>query len=360
MKTIKLRFLFATVLLCSIALSSCNLQEYDIQVPERVYGRLNVLQKDLAFEAQEGSLLFEYQVTGTREQVKLETKIANNRYHSVLQYRNDGLRWIDASFFDIDLQEVIDKKNMNIIIEKHAKTLKKKLDVKTVNRIADILEGIPEMLYNELGQKEYNNESTLSVFYHLAAFNTVRRSYEKRWSGDCQCGVNSSYLGNESLFFCAEDIMVSADWLYNFIAEKSAIKRSEGHQFNPKSLLKYLEKESGRLVSVSAAEKLLRDELSYFWKNINAKEKQQISNKNFTLPMVPTVMTRSEYDGWPIDPECWLYGVSSGGDCGCCSNYSGPCWECNLICLWHDLECFECNPTWLCGTKCQPGCPNFE
>ena len=357
MKTFKEIFLLVSALLCCIVLESCNMQDYDIQVPERVFGRLNILQKDLTIDVKErSSLSFEYQVTGAREQVKLETKIANNRYYSALLYKSEESGWMEASVIDIDFQEVIDKKNMNIIVEKHAKTLKKKFDVKTVNRIADILEGLPELLYNELGRKEYNNESSLSVFYHLAAFNTARRAYERRWSGDCQCELNQSYFNGESPFYCAEDVMVSADWAYEFISEKSTVKRSEGYHFDPKKILKYLNNESGKLISVSKIDKLLREELDYFWRNINAKEKQQINNKNFTLAMVPMVITRSEYNGWPIDPECWLYGVHGGGDCGCCGNYEGACWWCELLCYIHDHTCETCEPSWYCLSGCFP-CP---
>ena len=61
---------------------------------------------------------------------------------------------------------------MNDIVEKHAETLKKKLDIAIINRVGNILEGLPEILYKKLGRNEYNNELTLSIFYHLAAFNT--------------------------------------------------------------------------------------------------------------------------------------------------------------------------------------------
>jgi len=361
METVKLKFLFVSALLCCIVLGSCNMQDYDIQIPERVFGRLNILQKDLTLDVKErGSLSFEYQVTGTREQIKLETKIANNRYHSVLSYRSDESGWIDASVFDIDLQEVIDKKNMNIIIEKHAKTLKKKFDVSTVSRIADILEGLPELLYNELGREEYNNESTFSVFYHLATFNTVRRSFESR-SRDCQCDINPKYLSGTSPFFCAEDIMVSADWAYEFISEKSAVNKFAGKQFNPKSSLKYLSNEFGRLVSASKIDKLLREELESFLRKLNEKERQQLMNEHYTLSMVPMLKSGSEGDDYPwwqwlgYDPGCLLYGVFMGGDCGCCGNYSGPCQLCLLICFTHDHDCETCEPRWYCLDGCVPG-----
>ena len=360
MSTVKLNFLFVSALLCSVLLVSCDMQGYDIQIPERVFGRLNILEKDLTLDAKDGSSLsFYYQVTDANEQIRLDTKIENNRYRSVLSYNSEvSGGWMEASVFDIDFQELIDKKNMNIIVEKHAKTLKKKFDAKTISRIADILEGLPELLYNELDRKEFYNESTLSVYYHLSAFNTARRSYESR-SRDCQCEVNPNYLDGKSTFFCAEDIMVSADFAYEFISEKLAIKKSEGYNFNLQSLLKYLSNESGQFVSANKIDKLVRDEFDYFWRKLNVKEKQQIINKNFTLSMVPMVTTRSEtYDGWPIDPSCWLYDVHAGSDCGCCGNYSGACVLCSWVCFVHDYSCQTCNrPECLWGCVAEP-CAN--
>jgi len=359
MKTLKFKILFVTVLLYSITLGSCNMQDYDIQIPERVFGKLDILQNDLTVEVKDGNILsFEYQVTDAKDQIKLETKIDNKRFLSVLSYKYEESGWADISVFDIDLQEVVEKKNMNIIVEKHAKTLKKKFDVSIVGRIADILEGVPELLYNELGKKEYTNESTLSIFYHLAAFSTARRSYESR-SRDCQCDVNPNYINGSSPFFCAEDIMISADWAYDFISEKTLVNKIADKQFNPKSTLKYLSSESGRLVSASKINKLLREELVSFLKNFSEKERQQLTNKKSTLSMVPMMTTRSEEVSWwewlTYDLTCLIWGVTYGSDCGCCGNYSGLCHYCDVICYLHDHDCVTCEPRWYCLDGCVPG-----
>ena len=46
MKVNKLSF-FVLAVLCCIAVSSCSQQDYDIQIPERVYGDMNLLNKNL-------------------------------------------------------------------------------------------------------------------------------------------------------------------------------------------------------------------------------------------------------------------------------------------------------------------------
>jgi hypothetical protein len=44
-----------------------------------------------------------------------------------------------------------------------------------------------------------------------------------------------------------------------------------------------------------------------------------------------------------------------GSDCGCCGNYSGPCWYCDVICLAHDIACQNCSPSWFCLPGCVAG-----
>jgi hypothetical protein len=356
MKTINLKFLFVTVLLSCITLESCELQEYDIQIPESIFGKLNISQKDLTLEAKDGNIIsFEYQVTDSKELIKLKTYVENDRYHSTLSYKNGELGWINTSVFDIDLQELTNKKNMNIIVEKHAKMLKKKFDATIVSRIADILEGIPELLYNELERKDYYNESNLSIFYHLAVFNTARRAYESRRSSDCQCEINHKYLSGTSPFFCAEDIVVSADWAYDLIKEKSLVNKIAGQQFIPKLSLKYLSGRSGQYISASKIDKLLKEELDLFYRKLKTKERQQIYNQNLTISKIPTITTRSEYDEGLSYLECLMMGVFWGTQCGCCGNYEGPCLLCSLVCLWHDFDCILCDK-WYCGWDCKPFC----
>jgi hypothetical protein len=302
---------------------SCDRQDFDIQIPERVFERLNILEKDLSFKARNGSSLsFDYRVTNAKEQIKFDASIEKDRLHSVLSYKKDDFGWVEVSNFDIDFQEVIDKKNMNFIVEKHAKTLKRKFDVKTVGRIADILEGLPELLFNELDQKEYMDESTLSIFYHLAAFNTARRAYESRQSADCQCEINHKYLSGKSPFFCVEDLIVSADWAYNLIVEKSKIKKSQGHQFNPETLLTYLSKESGKVVSVYKLDKLLRNELVSFWRKLNEKERQKILSESHSISEVPRLRNGNEH-AW----DMWLALFYTGWNDG----LGGSCWSLDIV-----------------------------
>jgi len=348
MKTIKFKIIVCAVTLCCIALKSCSYQEdYDIPAPEIVFGHLKILDKKLSSDAIDGSALsLVYQVSNSNEQIKLSTHIESNRYRSALSYKKDESEWMDISVFDIDVQEIIDKINMNIIIEKHARALKKKLDAKIVSRMANIIEGLPELLYNELNQREYINESTLSVFYHLAALNTVRRAYE--YKEDCQCETYIDYLSGEAPFICRDDFMIDADWAYDEIKENAELLNFIGYYIDPTTALNYLKSHSGNMVSGSLIDYMIDELVATFWGNLSEDERQHINNEYSSLEGVSGGRSDGEYTGWPIDPTCWFWGTRAGGDCGCCGNYSGPCFACSIICYKHDKDCQTCEPYLYC------------
>lgn len=356
MKVNKLFFVVLTVLL-AVTVSSCYQEEYDIQIPEKVYGDMNLLEKKLSKDFNNSNnLSYEYQIPDANEYIRYDVYVENDQLHSKLLYKQNGSVWENISEISYNFKKVNYKNEMNDIVEKHAETLKKELDISIINRVGNILEGLPEALYNKLGRNEYNNELTLSIFYHLAAFTTSIRAYEGR-SNDCQCSVNNSYLSGESPFFCAEDVVVSADEAYDFIKEKSLIKKSEGYEFNPKTLLKYLSDESGDFISASKIDRLLKDEFEYYYKKLNKKQRLRILNDYYQSSdvIMTKTPTESDNDDLPIDPSCWLYGARSGSDCGCCGNYSGPCYGCSPACYLHDKSCETCEPRWYCLSGCVPG-----
>lgn len=347
------------VLFCSsILFYSCENNSYEIQLPQKVEGSLNIIEQYLFDEIENGSgLIYEFEVSNKNEFIKFESSIEDNQLHSSLSYKYEKSEWIVVSSFCADLQDKDYKKGMNLVVAEQANLLKKQHDFFKIERIANILDGFPELIFKKLGKEEYFNESTLSIFYHLAAFNAAKRAYETK-SEKCQCGVYLSYLNNESPFFCAEDKIVSADKAYDFIKKISDNRRFAGKQFNPKTLLHYLENESGKFISVSKIDKIFKDEAKYFWdKELSKAERIKVYNENNTLSMVSRLKSANTetYDGWPIDPTCFLFGVSAGSDCGCCGNYSGPCWTCSLACYLHDLSCETCEPNWYCFSGCVPG-----
>lgn len=358
MKKRKMKFLLIMVLFCSsILFYSCENNSYEIQLPQKVDGSLNILEQDLFEVIENGSrLIYEFEVSSKNELIKFESSIVDNQLHSSLSYKYEESEWIGLSSFCVDLLDKDYKKGMNLVVAEQGNFLKRQYDYPKIERIANILDGLPELLFRKLGKEEYFNESTLSVFYHLAAFNAAKRAHETK-SEKCQCSIYNSYVNNESPFFCAEDKIVSVDKAYDFVKKISDNRRFAGKQFNPKTLLHYLENESGKFVSVSKIDKIFKDEAKYFWdKELTREERIKVYNQNNTLSMVSRLKSANSetYDGWPVDPSCFLFGVSAGSDCGCCGNYSGPCWTCSLACYLHDLSCETCEPSWYCFSGCVP------
>jgi hypothetical protein len=338
-----MNFLLIMVLFCSsILFYSCENNSYEIQLPQKVDGSLNILEQDLFEEIENGSkLMCEFEVSSNNELIKFESSIVDNQLHSSLSYKYEESEWIGLSSFCVDLLDKDYKKSMNLVVAEQGNFLKRQYDYLKIERIVNILDELPELLFSRLGKEEYFNESTLSVFYHLAAFNAAKRAHETK-SEKCQCSIYNSYVNNESPFFCAEDKIVSVDKAYDFVKKISDNRRFAGKQFNPKTLLHYLENESGNFISVSKIDKIFKDEAKFFWdKELTIEERIKVYNENNTLSMASRLKSANTetYDGWPVDPSCFLFGVSAGSECGCCGNYSGPCWTCSLACYLHDLSC---------------------
>ena len=97
MKVNKLSF-FVLAVLCCIAVSSCSQQDYDIQIPERVYGDMNLLNKNLTKDLNSSSnLSFEYQISDANEYIKYNVYVENNQLHSKLSYKQNDAKWVDIS-----------------------------------------------------------------------------------------------------------------------------------------------------------------------------------------------------------------------------------------------------------------------
>jgi hypothetical protein len=71
-----------------------------------------------------------------------------------------------------------------------------------------------------------------------------------------------------------------------------------------------------------------------------------LANQNGDMTMSQIRVQLNTYfattGGWP-----------TGGQCGCCANYSGPCLYWNSICLAHDMACQKCQHSW-CLSGCKP------
>ena len=111
--------------------------------------------------------------------------------------------------------------------------------------------------------------------------------------------------------------------VYEFFDEKennNEIKTKEGYnyrsveKFKAEKTFSFLKKTEKSFISVSDVDSILRDEFKEFY-----EQNEDLKSKNSRLCV-------------PIDVTCLLFGACNGSDCGCCGNYSGLCWLCNLAC----------------------------
>lgn len=355
----KTKLLFILVLLCNMLLfNSCNPDTAQIEVPVEITGNLEILEQNfLQKKDNSGELSFVFYVDGADQAIKMESSIQNSQLESSIAFKDKNSEWEVLNTFTLNLLNENFRENMNLEVEEKAKILKMKYDEGKIDRLDNILDELPKLLFKELGRDKYFNESTLSVFYHLAVFKTAKRSYDRNIK-DCNCGDLDTYIYEESPFFCAEDKIVSADEVYALIKSLSQERKFAGNKFNPIISLNYLESKSGELISASTIDKILRDEFENFWnKELSTDERRKVINENYTLSMVKSnVSANSEDPGYlPYDPSCLLFGARTGGECGCCGNYSGPCYYCSVVCYTHDQTCETCTPRWYCFSGCVPG-----
>ena len=323
---------------------SCNSSEDEVQLPKEVDGNLTILEKNMSEGTTSlSTLTFDF-TTSESEVVQFNATVENNELRSTLKFKNATSNWQTVSNFKVNLNDNEYKQKMNDIIVSEATTLKNNFDYETIKKVENIIDIIPEKLFDVLQRDEYYNETSLSVFYHLAAFKSSKRSVDKN-TGSCNCGVYKDSQNDKTPFFCSEDILVSADEAYDFFLKVTNEKSFAGKHFNPEKTLLYLKGKEGKLLSASKIDKVFRDEFNNFWnKKLTTNERNEI--------LVEQGVDTSD-SKYPYDPSCYLYGVDSGHDCGCCGNYSGGCWLCSWVCYLHDRACTNCG--WGCGWACVPG-----
>jgi hypothetical protein len=155
------------------------------------------------------------------------------------------------------------------------------------------------------------------LFYHNSILKSIKRF--NSGSDSCYCTSYAGYVAGLSSFHCNQDIIVHVSSFKNYLQDSIALLQ----RYNVEYLIGYLENYP-------------KDQISF----------DEVFNKIY-----------SESGGYRVNPiftpfPCpWI----SGGDCGCCGNYQGPCVLCAIICYIHDYQCWvqDCKPRWFCFRECQ-------
>ncbi|GET46050.1 hypothetical protein [Capnocytophaga felis] len=346
----KISFLIGIIL--TLGISSCA-REDNVYMPESVDGEFTFYKSsDL-----EESTSFVFSPKNKNIRVKFEAFIKDDILHSTLFFRDNSSSWNKLSNFKSKIRndDFIESIYSDVKIE--GNSIKKNLDYEKIRNIDNILDAIPEKLFEEVSREEYYKESTLSLFYHLSSIKSAKRSFENK-TNDCNCSFYANSFDEKSPFFCEEDKPINATSALILIKDLSESKRFAGKKFDADKTLNYLEHNKNRYLPASKIDRLVKDEFILFLDSkLTRKELQSILPKNslnnLKTMRFQTVANSKNDRKFPYDPFCLLLGVWEGSDCGCCSNYRGPCFWCSPACLLHDVSCVNCD--WWCGWKCVPG-----
>jgi hypothetical protein len=342
-------------LISVVLLTNCT-EEYESTVTfQDVNGKIKIIDNNTLNRNEQNNYSFIFQKNDNSQILKFEA-IQNEKSLISKMFLKRNETWMPISELKINTLKN-SQKIMNSAVIDLANSLKKRFDKEQIVSIVSIIENIPKLLYDKLDNEDYYQNDNLAIFYHTGAFKSVWRSYENN-SENCQCGIYESSLDGKSPFFCAEDKPVRAEVAFEFIENISTTKRYFGKKFTPRKTYDYLDNFSGEIISLSTVDIILRNEFKEFWLEdlseseraslISARNERKVSSSNLN-----SISRENINKLRPWDPECYLYGADQGGDCGCCNNYSGPCYFCHLGCYMHDQACEDCG--WGCGPTCVSG-----
>lgn len=342
-------FCLLSILTSSLYFIGCSSSDDELFIPSEINGKLTFQEFITSNKSSnKNSVIYTFKSDNYNQDLKVVSKIDNEILNSRIYLLNEISDWTEISSFSINIKNDVYKENINQLIIKKAKEIKNNFNYLEVRRIENIIDNLPKLLYENVEKEKFYHETLQAIFFHLAIFKSAKRSYEAN-SNDCECNVYDSFLNNDSPFYCSEDKLVSADETYSYLRNKLKDKTFAGKKFYARRTFAYLQQNSGNMLSVSKIDNILKQEFLRFWNNqITEIERSKIiSSYSFESKNDEPVI-----EG-PLDPYCLVHGVSQGSDCGCCSNYSGPCLWCSLGCYLHDASCTECD--WWCGPACVAG-----
>ena len=143
----------------------------------------------------------------------------------------------------------------------------------------------------------------IGFFIFKSIFDGAKRDIKK--NGEISFTPYEGFIKALSSFVCEEDIIFNKNEMVDYLTNR---KKSDSENVGIDYYLKAIDGYSNVTIS---------------FKEVNNRLKNEFSKVS-----------------WP-----------SGGVCGCCGNYSGPCLLWSSVCLAHDMACQQCQHSW-----CFNGC----
>lgn len=364
MKTTNLSISAAILFLFAVSFIGCKEKDkYDVLIPETVTGTLDVKTSSNQLG---NSVTINFRDSVSGNNIKVESSVENSVLKSVLSLK-EGSNWVEVNRFEIDVTNDDYRRKMNSMVEAKAKIVKSNFDISELSRMSNILDEIPQMLFDKLGRKDFHQAASQAMFYHMGVVNSARRALSSK-KEDCDCGINVSYLKDKTPFLCLEDKLMEAEEALRVIMMMTNGPKFSGKQFNPEKTLNYLKTNLGKTLVASKIQAIIYAEMDDFYDKLSESDIASVIAMNKKAKMQnPRVSGDGGAEGEDVCEigeiegrapfYCAIIGVTQGNQCGCCGNYSGACLCCNPLCVMHDFKCAtDCTP-WYCGPDCQLGCP---
>lgn len=203
-------------------------------------------------------------------------------------------------------------------IKQRADNLKNVISSTNVTKYSGLTDSMAYYVSDSISGDTLASELFQVLFYH----NSVLKSIKRFNSGadSCYCTAYVGYVAGLSTFHCNQDIIVDVSDFKDYLEDSINLIR----RYKVEYLIDYLDNYTG-------------DQISF--QEIFTKIYQE-SEGYFVYPIFTPF------------PCPWL----SGGACGCCGNYHGPCIMCAIICHMHDYICWKsnCKPKYVCFKGCKP------
>ena len=224
--------------------------------------------------------------------------------------------------FEFKADNILDSSQLRNLLKNKYYTLLAQLSRSTI-----LTHGVSfDKMISSVGDTISNHGTHTFVYQGFLAFQAIFKGAQRdvNNNGTIDFTIFGGYVIATNTFVCAEDLKFNiADFKSYLINRKQTDSTNVGIDY-------YL----GALMPVTSA--VLN------FKEISKKLSEYFERENYPIRIPESGKYNPEESRFP-----------QGGQCGCCANYSGPCFYWSSICLAHDMLCQQCQHWW-CFAGCVP------
>lgn len=204
-------------------------------------------------------------------------------------------------------KNVLDSNYLSSLLSAKYAALWKQYGREIILKHSDALSTMVLNVRDSISQRNQHSFVYQGLFMYQSLLNATKRDIKN--NGNVSFTVMSSYIVAISSFICEEEVYINIPDFKKYLQErKEWDKENKGIDYYLGAL------ENEKATELNMVEITIRLE-NYF---------------------------QNQFARWP-----------QRGECGCCGNYSGPCYFWNKICLAHDMTCQRCQHSW-CFSGCVP------